>query len=131
MEGFSLLLWAAWLLVGCLVLFVEARGRYRRAKGLRVGSTGGTEGCQGQGGGFWAVLGQVGGFFRGFSGLFFLGSGCQGLPYCSRLLSGLWDVLCSFWRQGGADRRPLDANDNIMSTPASGSTTEDTISAPS
>ena len=51
-------------------------------------------------GGFRAVLGQFGGFLGFFGGYLFWGVDPKSrvFPYNSRLLSGLWEVLCSLWR---------------------------------
>ena len=81
-------------------------GTDKRAKGFRVGSTRGMERLLWQVGGFRAVIGQFGGFL-GFSGGIDLGVWITSLSWCcsSGLLSRLWDVLCSLWRQEGTDRR--------------------------
>ena len=87
---------------GVLCSLGRQGGTNRRAKCLRVGATRDTEGCQGQVGGFRAVLGQFGGVFRFFLGDIYLG----GLyPTLFLAAFGRWGgcgVSCALWGGKGA-----------------------------
>ena len=84
------------------MLFVEARGH--RQEGTRSV-------FQGHGGvtrarlGVPCLIGQFGGFFGVFRKMVIFGFGSYVFLCCSELLSRLWDVLCSLWRQGVTERR--------------------------
>ena len=78
---------------------------HMRARSPKVGSTRGTEGCQGQDGGFRAVLRQLWGLFRVFRGVFILESGPEVFPFPTWLQSALSHVLSFLRSQGGNNRR--------------------------